>query len=102
MAMTVGATFMAPAPSVAQSLGDAGSGRQLAEVWCMQCHRIGRQDVDTSRWPPDFGAVANMPSFTELSMRVFLQTLHGQMPRYQFTLGELDDLIAYLSSLRRS
>lgn len=50
--------------------------------------------------PPDFGAVAAMPRQTEMSLRVFLQTPHGEMPRYQFSRGELDDIIAYILSLR--
>ncbi len=85
----------------AQSLGDAAAGRAIATAECVQCHRISARDNDPDRTPPDFGAVANMPSFTELSMRVFLQTPHGQMPRLQFTQTELDDIIAYLASLRR-
>jgi mono/diheme cytochrome c family protein len=73
----------------------------IATTLCVQCHRITGSDNDPNRTPPDFGAVANMRSFTELSMRVFLQTPHGQMPRYQFSQTELDDIVAYLSSLRQ-
>jgi mono/diheme cytochrome c family protein len=102
IALALEAAVMTVAPSAAQSVGDAASGQRLAEVWCVQCHRIGSQNADASRSPPDFGAVANMRSFSELSMRVFLQTPHGQMPRYEFSPVELDDLIAYLASLRRS
>jgi mono/diheme cytochrome c family protein len=85
----------------AQGFGDPAAGRVIAAAECAQCHRILERDNDPNRTPPDFGAVANMPSFTELSMRVFLQTPHGQMPRLQFTRTELDDIIAYLASLRR-
>lgn len=37
---------------------------------------------------------------TEVSLRVFLRTPHGEMPRYQFSPSEMNDLIAYLQSLR--
>jgi mono/diheme cytochrome c family protein len=50
--------------------------------------------------PPGFGAVADMPSQTVLSLRIFLQTPHGNMPRYQLTTNETDDVIAYILSLR--
>ena len=30
-------------------------------------------------------------------LRVFLQTPHGDMPRYQLTPAEMDDVVAYLS-----
>ncbi|WP_376984892.1 cytochrome c [Bosea sp. R86505] len=84
----------------AQALGPAQTGRALAESLCTACHRIGAYDRDSSRMPPDFGAVAAMPSMTETSLRVFLRTPHGEMPRYQFSTSEMDDLIAYLQSLR--
>lgn len=90
-----------PTTALAQNIGDPAAGRIVASTLCVQCHRVTAQDTDPNRTPPDFGAVANMPSFTELSMRVFLQTPHGQMPRYQFSPAELDDIIAYLASLRR-
>lgn len=85
----------------AQNSGDPAAGRSIASTMCVQCHRISGSDNDPNRTPPDFAAVANMPSFTELAMRVFLQTPHGQMPRYQFSQTELDEIIAYLASLRR-
>lgn len=88
-------------PAGAQGFGDPAAGHVIASAECAQCHRISERDNDPNRTPPDFGAVANMPSFTELSMLVFLQTPHGQMPRLQFTRTELDDIIAYLASLRR-
>lgn len=88
------------APGSAQEIGDAAAGRQLASTWCASCHRISARDRDPARLPPDFGAVAAMPRQTEMSLRVFLQTPHGEMPRYQFSRGELDDIIAYILSLR--
>jgi len=101
--MVFACALLSPAvtPAGAQGFGDPASGRAIASVECVQCHRISERDNDPDRTPPDFGAVANMPTFTELAMRVFLQTPHGQMPRLQFTRTELDDIIAYLASLRR-
>jgi mono/diheme cytochrome c family protein len=86
-------------PGNAQDFGDAAAGREIAAVWCAGCHRITAQDNDVNTVPPDFGAVARMPSMTELALRVFLQTPHGTMPRYQFSPNEMDDIIAYVRSL---
>lgn len=88
--------------AVAQEIGNSDAGRGIAETWCAQCHRISGRERDVSRVPPDFGAVADMPSQTRLSLRVFLQTPHGNMPRFQFTPAETDNIIAYLLSLRAS
>ncbi|MGL5116289.1 MAG: c-type cytochrome, partial [Beijerinckiaceae bacterium] len=83
----------------AQPLGDAIAGREIAATWCAGCHRISAQDRDVNRIPPDFGAIARMPSMTALALRVFLQTPHGNMPRYQFSPKEIDDIISYMLSL---
>ncbi len=92
---------LSTAPVLSQTIGDVEAGRMIASSLCVQCHRLTERDNDPDRMPPDFAAVANMPSFTELSMRVFLQTPHGPMPRYQFSQNELDDIIAYIASLKR-
>ena len=86
--------------ALAQDVGDARAGREVAAALCIQCHQIDGAGRDPTRVPPDFGAVADMASQTTLSLRVFLQTPHGSMPRYQLTTTETDDVIAYILSLR--
>ncbi len=86
--------------ALAQGVGDARAGREVATSLCIQCHEIDGAGRDPSRVPPGFGAVADMGSQTALSLRVFLQTPHGAMPRYQLTPTETDDVIAYIQSLR--
>ncbi|HEV2552338.1 MAG TPA: c-type cytochrome [Bosea sp. (in: a-proteobacteria)] len=86
--------------AMAQVAGDAQAGRAVATALCRPCHAIDGASRDPARVPPDFGAVADMPSQTALSLRVFLQTPHGNMPRYQLTATETDDVIAYVLSLR--
>ncbi len=88
------------AAATAQEAGDARAGRAVAIALCLPCHAIDGASRDPARVPPDFGAVANMPSQTALSLRVFLQTPHGAMPRYQLSPTETDDVIAYVLSLK--
>lgn len=78
----------------------SGEGQHIAATVCAACHRISPDARDGRRHPPDFGAIADMPSLTELSLRVFLQTPHGDMPRYQFSSRELDEIIKYVMSLK--
>lgn len=85
----------------AQQRDCSEEGRQIAATICAACHRISPDARDGSRHPPDLGAIAEMPSLTELSLRVFLQTPHGDMPRYQFSSYELDEIIKYVMSLKR-
>lgn len=99
-ALTIAAILGTFQPGNAQSPGQVKAGGALAETLCATCHRVGADARDGSRTPPDFGAVADMPSMTEVSLRVFLRTPHGEMPRYQLSPSEMDDVIAYLRSLR--
>ncbi|MDR6874915.1 mono/diheme cytochrome c family protein [Bosea sp. BE125] len=94
------AALFGAAPALAEGIGDARAGREIATSLCSQCHQIDGSGRDSSRVPPGFGAVADMASQTELSLRVFLQTPHGNMPRYQLTRDETEDVIAYILSLR--
>jgi len=85
----------------AQDIGDPAAGRRLAETWCSSCHVIGR-DVQqgASTGAPPFPAVAAMPSMTPMALRVFLQTPHSRMPDLHLSRQEIDDLSAYIFSLR--
>ena len=88
-------------PSIAQDLpGDIRSGKRLAESWCSACHRIdGNAGVIDGA--PDFYSIANLPSTTALSLKVFFQSTHKDMPNFHITTSDADDLIAYVLSLRK-
>lgn len=87
--------------AAAQEVGDAISGRQLAERWCSSCHVVSpTPSTGTSNGAPTFAAIANQKSTTALSLRVFLQTPHGRMPDLHLSRDEIDDLGAYMLSLR--
>jgi len=88
------------APIRAQNIGgNIEAGRALAQAWCAECHRVepGRFGI----FAADFGEVANLPSTTALSLRVFLQSNHKEMPNISLKPAEADDIIAYILSLKR-
>ena len=90
----------ATGPIRAQDLGgNIESGRSLAQAWCAQCHSFGRDR--TGIFAADFIEVANLPSTTALSLRVFLQSNHKEMPNFSLKPAEADDIIAYILSLKR-
>ena len=84
------------------SQGDAPvlRGEALADVWCMACHRVGPRGGSGGR-DLDFAAIANMPATTELSLRVFLQSSHRDMPNIVLERKDLDDIVAFILSLKR-
>ena len=81
-------------------VGDAAAGRRLAAAWCSECH-APLSGSATGKAGPDLTAVANMPSTTALSLRVFLQSNHPSMPNLIIGRTDTDDLIAYILSLKR-
>jgi mono/diheme cytochrome c family protein len=91
------------APAVAQpEPGDPRAGQRLAVTWCANCHQIAPGGPGpSSDAAPAFAGIAAMPSTTSMSLRVFLQSPHGAMPDYRLTREQLDDVVAYLLSLRR-
>lgn len=75
-------------------------GRGLADAWCMTCHRVGSAGGGGGH-DLDFVAIANMHATTELSLRVFLQSSHRDMPNIVLRGKDLDDLVAFIMSLKR-
>ena len=91
----------AATPSSAQDLGDVATGHKLAETWCSSCHLVGApHGAVVSNGAPTFTAIAADKSVTVLSLRAFLQTPHARMPDLHLTREEVDDLAAYILSLR--
>jgi mono/diheme cytochrome c family protein len=93
--------LLAPAAALAQQEGDPAAGRRLAEAWCSGCHVIGPgASGPASDAVPTFPAVARMPSTTGMSLRAFLLTPHARMPDIQMSREQVDDIAAYILSLR--
>jgi len=90
------------APAVAQVVtGDVVAGQRIAETWCANCHLVGtRSTGPATDTAPSFVSIARRPSTTTISLRAFLQSPHRQMPNYQLSRAETDDVIAYILSLR--
>ena len=100
LSITLGAALATLKPLSAQSLrGNAESGRHLAINWCAGCHSVEPKTVGI--FAADFAEVANLPSTTALSLKVFLQTSHKSMPNFILQPEESDDIVAYILSLKR-
>jgi mono/diheme cytochrome c family protein len=89
-------------PARAQEVGDVAAGRHLAETWCGSCHVAGPESArGVSNGVPTFAGIAAMKSTTTLSLRAFLQTPHARMPDLHLSRDEIDDIAAYILSLRQ-
>jgi cytochrome c len=80
----------------------ASAGHRLAEAWCKDCHAIEAATVGTRGGPPDFVAIANRPSTTALSLKVFFRTSHRRMPNLIIAPEQAEDLANYILSLKRN
>jgi mono/diheme cytochrome c family protein len=100
MALAGFALFQASDPSWAQPANRGEDGRRLATMLCSSCHVIGPTAPGPSMDAvPTFVSVARKPSTTAMSLRVFLQTPHANMPDIQLSRGELDAIVDYILSL---
>jgi mono/diheme cytochrome c family protein len=89
-----GLLLLAILPSaLGQQLGDPAAGERLAAANCAKCH-----SADGAA--PAFTKIAAMPSTTQTSFGVFLQTSHASMPNLILTAADRNNLIAYILSLR--
>jgi cytochrome c len=80
---------------------NVSEGHRLAEAWCKACHVIDIRTAGTASTAPDFVAVANQPSTTELSLKVFLGSNHRRMPNLILSPEQADNLVSYILSLKR-
>jgi mono/diheme cytochrome c family protein len=79
---------------------DAARGAALAERWCAACHVIGPgRGGSVPQGPPTFPQVARS-GLTADQLRAFLSHPHGAMPDLSLTRAEIDDLVAYIATLR--
>jgi cytochrome c len=83
--------------------GDAAAGRQLAQQWCSECHQMDGKPgrVESHIEAPHFVEIAKEPSITPLSLRVFFQSSHENMPNLHISRSQANDLVAYILSLKQ-
>ena len=89
------------APASAQDAGDADAGRKIAQTWCINCHVVAPgQTRGSSNGAPPFTAIAAQQAMTPMALSAFLQTPHHRMPDLQLSRAQIDDVSAYIFSLR--
>jgi cytochrome c len=79
---------------------DPASGGALAQQWCISCHVLpGNPHQSAPQGPPSFRDIAR--DKTPDQLRVFLIRPHGAMPQLSLSRSEIDDVVAYIETLRR-
>ncbi len=80
---------------------DAGAGERIAQSWCSRCHVVdsGQQKAGNDA-VPSFPAIARRASTSQASLTVFLVTSHPRMPDFNLSRAEIQNVAAYILSLR--
>jgi mono/diheme cytochrome c family protein len=93
--------FGAFAQTGAQESADANSGRIFAKEICAECHAVSEGQV-ASPTPAalSFKAISNTSGMPRIALIVWFQTPHPTMPNLMLKADDLDEVIAYILSLK--
>ena len=95
-----GAAALASLAPFAALAGDAASGEEIARTWCSACHIVADDQTSGSVDVPTFRTIAQQRGYTAADLRTFLANPHPKMPPMSLTRREIDDIVAYLDSLK--
>ena len=78
----------------------AAQGHALARQWCTSCHMVEPGGATGSDVAPPFPQIAQDKRLTPGQLRAWLADPHPPMPNLSLTRDEIENLVAYISSLR--
>jgi len=96
------AAVFLPQPSLAASMGDPASGKNLAERWCSSCHLVSAEQATATTEAPPFATIAERPPEELEKLDLFIADPHPPMPQLNLSRNEISDLVAYIASLKGS
>ena len=86
----------------AQESGNVARGEAYARDRCAECHATDRQtEYSPVREAPRFEKLANTPGMTAMALTAWLYSSHKSMPNLIVKGENLDNLVAYIRSLKR-
>jgi mono/diheme cytochrome c family protein len=93
------ALLLTGVPAVAVELGNAAAGLEYAQKVCADCHPV-EPDTATLSQVPSFQEVADTTGMTPRALVVWLTTSHPNMPDIILAPDDMDNVVAYIMSLR--
>jgi len=100
--LIIAATICAAAGAAqAQQRGSVSRGLKFARQMCSECHLVVKEaGRSTNRDAPTFAAIARTKGLTSAALRSALRTSHPTMPNIVINGDEIDDIVAYILSLK--
>jgi len=85
--------------------GDPQKGLEIARTWFAACHVVEANPARAADAAAAFQAIAARPSVTADGLRAFLSAQHsgtaqGRMPNLSLARNDVENLVAYMLSLR--
>jgi mono/diheme cytochrome c family protein len=100
--LLLAAMFAIPAMAEAQEPGNLARGEAYARERCAKCHAVDKQtEYSPLRTAPRFERLANTPGMTNMALTAWLYSSHKTMPNLIVRGEDLDNLVAYIRSLKR-
>ena len=96
------AALSALAPASHSQTASIARGQEIAERACAGCHVLTGtperkvEGIDV----PSFASIAARPNQTSQRLQSFIMTPHRPMPGMSLSLAEVNDVVAYLLSLK--
>jgi len=81
-------------------LGDKEKGHVYAQKFCTDCHAVEKDENLLFGDIPTFQDVANSEGMSPRALAVWLRTSHPNMPDFIIPPDDMDNVIAYIMSLR--
>jgi mono/diheme cytochrome c family protein len=99
--VAIASLLLLPTTVAAQDLGNAGLGNEYAERVCAECHDVeAGGEISPNPDAPSFQSVADTEGMSPRALAVWLQTSHPTMPNLIIKPDDMDNVIAYIMSLR--
>lgn len=93
----------APTNVSAVEIGNPTLGLSYAQQNCASCHAVAAgQTLSPNPSAPAFDAIANTPGMTRIALNAWLHSPHPSMPHLIVDPDHIDDLSAYLTTLKRT
>lgn len=82
---------------------NARKGGELAQTLCARCHSIKLSGFSRHKQAPPFRKIAMKYPVEQLqeALAEGITTGHPDMPEFEFTTNDIEDLLAYLKTLRK-
>lgn len=84
----------------ASAEGLVSEGQRLAKKWCAECHIVSEDQTTALADAPSFKFIASRYENSLGALGAFLTDPHPIMPSVSLTRREIQDLLAYIDSLK--